>query len=217
MDFSLQATPTANISGRVVNSRGAPASTTVYLAPLQPHPLAPERNWNSSSPKPLFEFRGISPGAYDLFAMVTYATGLEIGLMPITVGSADTSGIALNLSQGVAVQGRVVLGGATSSGNLPESLRQIRVDLRPLDLPPALAASFPAPRAGPVDSEGRFVVQGVFPGRYAVAATTLPQGMEVAGVRIGGIAGNSNSLTVSGPAPDAIEILIQRQTAAQPR
>jgi len=133
-----------------------------------------------------FELRNIPPGAYVIQAIAAEATPVVAGesilrisalalqpnaRLPIEVSGSDISGVALQLTSGVSVAGRIRIDGMPLS-NMP-GWESVRVPLKP-----TVDSSFTPNRqpAQPVTqrplADGTFTINGVSPGEFIVGPIT---------------------------------------------
>jgi uncharacterized surface anchored protein len=61
-----------------------------------------------------FEIRGVTPGQYDLVAMMTSPQGFAVARTPVTVEDRDVTGITLIVQRGVDVFGTLTIDGSAS-------------------------------------------------------------------------------------------------------
>ncbi len=165
IDFRLTPAPAATISGQV---RGAPGRVMVILR-RQGEPLWVARGPGGVTDRRTGEFfiEGVLPGAYVLEA-VTMREGEQLfARLPVFVGDDGLRGVVLELRPGVKVSGRVVFDGEAPGG----ALEKIRVSL----LAPVNILFFGS-RGGRVDSEGRFALESIVPGRHRIRVYGLPDG-----------------------------------------
>jgi protocatechuate 3,4-dioxygenase beta subunit len=170
-----------------------------------------------------FTFLGVAPGAYVIRAYRVAQTGPTYAFtpappgappgsdrvemipppatpspslfadVPITVGSANVSNVAVTLQRGARLSGKVVFEGATPPTTA--EIQRTAVVLKPLT--GALPTSSIQPDTGPrLDAAGAFQLLGHPPGRYHVDVTTPSAAWSVASIRLGGIdaAGQSFAL-----------------------
>jgi uncharacterized protein (DUF2141 family) len=179
VDFALQLIPTARVEGTVTLPDGAaaPAGTQVNLLAgtqvgFPGSPLAGFRTARVGADG-AFSFTDVSPGTYTVLARATVPAH-EPGAAPritwasseIAVDGERITGLSLGLQPGMTVAGHVRFEGTRLKP--PADLQSVRVTLQPVQAEGTV--SF-APGANGLDSEGRFVVSGVTPGRYRLGAS----------------------------------------------
>jgi hypothetical protein len=209
IDVRLQATPLAALSGTVTNARGGPASGALVM-------LNPARADGALSSVSLmaepdaagaFHLVNVPPGDYRLDAVskarmeAIGQTGSsaarpagnaeEFASVALTVAGRDIDGIAIRLTRGFTVAGRLVVEGAVA-------------------LPPASSvhvAATPAFRrvgisgillnaSGEVQPDGRFVIGGVA-GSQFFRARGFPNGWAMTAVRLNGVDVTDESVTIT--------------------
>jgi carboxypeptidase family protein len=193
--FALMPVRTARVSGRVVNSTGAPLTNgTIMLAAadsIAPGPLA----FGSAGrvrPDGSFLLTNVAPGSYRLTATSGGPGGfggaggfnngeLELGSIPITIAGEDLTGITLVTSRGATLSG--VVGTAQgSTGKLQASGLQVTAQ------PVAAERGFgPAGGARPVrvENDGTFTLSNLF-GPRLIRINGLSPDWTLDGVFIGG-------------------------------
>jgi protocatechuate 3,4-dioxygenase beta subunit len=175
VDIQLQVVDTGVVSGLVTGPQGTPVAARVQL--LDPAmPIANLAVWfRNASSNGRFAFHGIPPGAYVLTAQASAGRpGEELtAAASVQVAEAGEHEVALALRGGVPASGRIDLASLGSAVDL----RKLQVDLMRVMTPAEWEA--PLGTATP-DAEGRFVIRGLFPGRYRVGVRGLPDGWMLA-------------------------------------
>ena len=111
--------------------------------------------------------------------------------MPVTVGDANVTGLALTLRPGIRVSGQVVFEG-TAPKPPPQRIQNMSIGLGGIDSRSAVPAGAARP-----DAEGRFTTSGNPPGRYWPNATPPSRGVD-AEIGDGGRAERSGAAAGSG-------------------
>ena len=105
--------------------------------------------------------------------------------LPITIGGADVTDVALSLAEGVRISGRFEFAQGTPQLT-PEQLRNISVGLR---VQPGTVAGrlFPTANLGTVTDDGvTFRTSELVPGTYIITANRLPAGWQLRSAVTGG-------------------------------
>lgn len=175
IDFPLQILETATIAGVVTIGEGTlPEDTRVQL--IDPAlPVAGVGVWfRNTEADGSFAFHGVVPGAYVLRAhagLPLSAGGGELtATMNLTVGGAGITDVALTLTPGVTVSGRLSLDG------LPASVDPTRLGMSLYPITTSADWEAPIPRVS-IDADGAFEVRNVTPGRYRFTFRDLPPGV----------------------------------------
>jgi Carboxypeptidase regulatory-like domain len=98
----------------------------------------------------------------------------------VAVDGRNVTNVVLTLQPGMSFAGRVAFEGSLS---LPSDLSRVRVTLSPI--PPVTTGNVSMAAAASVDSDGRFTIGSVTPGRYRVSANA-PGGWYLGSVAIEG-------------------------------
>jgi hypothetical protein len=195
LDFSLQRVPTAVVAGTVTRPDGSPGGGTslqlTSVVPQGPFRGSPRPGYMATAAADgSFRINQVIPGDYQLVARVPVdpsAPGVRPGYIEppstsqlfavadVPVSGGDISGLAVSLSAGVPVSGRVTFEGAQEP---PANLTTLRMTLLPESLLPivpgrAIASNslrLPAPATAKPD--GTFEFSGVAPGRYQLLVGT---------------------------------------------
>lgn len=149
-----------------------------------------------------FEFKNIVPGSYAINALVSQEGRPQVAVMPVEVGDAHVDGVVIAASAPHDVHGTVKI-----------AEREAQVDASTIDinLMPAGMMLFGAPQAT-VESDLKFTVKNVSPGKYRVNALALPDNCYVQSIAYGGQDIPEDGVDMSGGG--AIEVVIST-TGAQ--
>jgi uncharacterized protein (DUF2141 family) len=198
VDFRLQLVPTTRVKGIVTSAAGTlPPGTQVALVPGRQGGGGTVPGIGSSTtrvgPDGRFTFENVTPGDYLLQARNTIReapftvaaqgpggrggrggpgniTQVMWAAAEVVVGGQPLPDFILNLQGGMTVSGRVEVQGAGQAGFDPSSVRVMLASRGPQMF--EMGALAPAQ----VDASGRFVIPGVAPGRYTLAATMAAGG-----------------------------------------
>jgi uncharacterized protein (DUF2141 family) len=191
VDFQLQLVSTTRVAGTVTVASGAlPPNAQVSLAPADATgmPSVPGLGNYSTrvGPDGRFAFANVTPGHYTLQARavvreVEDAQASAVGrggrggaggfgqiaqvlwaAMDLAVDGRDVPDTVLNLQPGMTVSGRIAFEGSAAP---PTDLSRVRISLVPrgtqgFDVGPVPPAE--------IETNGRFTIKGVAPGRYAL-------------------------------------------------
>jgi protocatechuate 3,4-dioxygenase beta subunit len=195
IDFQLQRVPVALVEGVVVNPTGQPL-LNVQVSLVNAGGALPGVGNTSTraAGDGAFRLSNVAPGQYTLVAQgaltpagpspaqtaaqprapAARAEPTRLWAMAdVSVDGRNVSNVVLTLQPGLTVAGRVVFDGTRPP---PANLNRVRVNLSPADPGLGIGRPFATPSAGRVDQNGRFVVAGVLPGRYRLAASNAGEG-----------------------------------------
>jgi hypothetical protein len=213
--FTLQTAVGARIFGKVSTaSLNVPVQvpSRYFLLPTDrpsalAAPLTSYRNWASAANqlKGEFELRGIMPGNYDLYPVITGQVGYT-AKVHITAGTADIHDVAVLIEPGVTVSGRLV----SQDGPLQVGRLQITLQFKN-----NAAADFLSQvvRIQPPDRDGVFTMLNVPEGSYQIIVSQPERGY-VADIREGAVSIFDAGLGVSNRPPAQIQIVLGRNGAA---
>jgi len=170
-----------------------------------------------------FELPDIVPGAYFVIANVPNPNSVRGGtraptgdvalnsqppraIAPVTVANADVEGLQLRVATAGFVDGIIRIDPSVNAP--PPDFTFIRVGFRPVAGSGAVISGQPQP-AGP---DGKFRIDGFWPGQYQILTIGLPSGFYLKEVRLGELDLNSNSWRYTGGDTGAMSIVISPNT-----
>jgi hypothetical protein len=180
IDITLRRARRLQLSGTLLDSQGAPASTNAMLVRKGGLGMLPERSFHSND-QGRFSVPGIDPGEYRLVAGPGMGSGLayingrtEFVDVPLTIAT-DIPDMVVVTQPGIGLAGQVVF-----AEGPPASPPTIRIAFR-------RAETIPASReiVATMDDEFRFYGSDVF-GAQLVRVTELPAGWAVKAVTLAG-------------------------------
>jgi len=134
-----------------------------------------------------FEIRNVTPGSYLLTSIVATSPTAPVGALPLEVGEQHLEGVEFHTDSGREVPGRVIV-----SGGDPAAASETHVMLMMVDYDwPAAPDAHPA-------ADGRFTLKGIFPARYRLAVSDLPENAYIKSVRFAGRDVDETSFDVAG-------------------
>ena len=213
VDFSLQLVPIARVDGVIVSTSGE-AAQNIQVTLVNLGDALPGVGSGSARPDEAgrFSIPNVAPGQYLLVARGTIgapgrggrgrgqlaqlagrgpgAAGRAGGadavrlwaMTEVSVDGQNVSNLVLTLQPGITITGRLVFEGTAA---VPSDLSQVRVTAQPAD-PSGAVRALAAPAPGIVDSNGRFTINSVVPGRYRITAAGGLQGWTLASSTISG-------------------------------
>lgn len=212
VDFSLQLVPIARVDGVVVSTSGE-AAQNIQVTLMNLGDALPGVGSGSARPDEAgrFSIPNVAPGQYLLVARGTIGPPGRGGrgrgqlaqlagrgpgaagragadtvrlwaMTEVSVDGQNVSNLVLTLQPGITITGRLVFEGTAA---VPSDLSQVRVTAQPAD-PSGAVRALAAPAPGIVDSNGRFTINSVVPGRYRITAAGGLQGWTLASSTISG-------------------------------
>jgi hypothetical protein len=184
------------------------------------------RNYDPATGK--FELLNVIPGQYVVQAQlqetaptpITSALQIEeriatqamqpLGRAPITVTDADVEGVAVVLTAGVTVPGKVSVEGQALS--TVTAIERMRVSLRS-SLDGVLMAGGVQPGPGVVSTDGSFQITGLREGEFIAQISAPLSGFYVKSVRYGGSEILNNTFKFSGSGSGTIDVILRSGTS----
>lgn len=183
LEFRLRLVRPARVSGVMATADKRPLLTgallLVHRDRVTAAVLAPEDV--EIFPDGRFVFRNVAPGKYEIRAQgeVTPRGVLVFGSFAVTVDGRDLDNIALSLTPGAVIEGKVEwIAGSTPQ---PRNLPGLRVRA-----PLADGSSFGDSLTGDVAANGTFRVRGVMTGRHYLTLEGLPDPWHIQAVLLRG-------------------------------
>lgn len=222
IDFTLLPTRTVRVRGRVFNAVTGRPGRGSFVRMLERDRLAagfifPGLSSPVEDPEGKFEISGVTPGSYTLMATWSDEDKQYFARLPVEVGGANVEGLELVIRPGVDVGGSVRVEGQLSPGAVGESqiagatpggsatqldLTELRVGVWPRE-----EFGFGG-NSGRVRKDASFVVQNVADGVYRVSIWQLTGDYYLKAARLGGEDVLEQDLTISGPPPGSLELVV---------
>jgi len=149
-----------------------------------------------------FEISNVPPGSYFAVAFWHSEGKSYRAQQPVDVGAADVDGIALTISAGQDISGRLIWDGKPETGR-----NELRVYLRPLD-----SQQFPN-QPSPVKPDGSFVLSNVAEGRWHVQMFGIGRDTFIKSVRYGTTDISAQELNVSRGIDGSLEVTLSSRAA----
>jgi hypothetical protein len=199
VDLMITETRAVRVLGRVVNGlTGQPipaGSASLTLVPRR-GTVATGSSQRALIPPfsniGTFEFRHMAPGAYDLVATMSSATGRLAASMPIEVSSTDIDNVTLVLQPQLSITGKVSIENIQADPTI--NLSGVRVELRREPYTPELLVVLPT-----VAPDGTFTLSGVTPGEYRLKVETRGFPGYIKSARVGAIDALNPPFQLNGP------------------
>jgi hypothetical protein len=171
-DFRLIAAPVHHIRGVALDQRGDPfAGVAIVLA--DPSRITGEGDAQAHSALDgTFEFTDIPAGDWRLSAIGTRDGVLEKSFQRVQISDRDLAGVEMRLALPFAIQGAVIF-----EGSAPPSLKGAGVLMGPLAGGEMVN--------GHADENGRFTIEGLYPGTYQLVPIQPSPRFYLASIRLG--------------------------------
>lgn len=166
LDLRTVLRPVASISGTVTGFEGNGSMVEIIMARRSAAPGLGSTQYGIAQSDLTFHLTNLTPGEYSVVAR-TRTEPLRVASQDITIMSSDVRGVTLSLGAPTTLEGKVVIESAAA----PASLAAFRPQLAPS----SGTALGPIPAAATPAADGHFIMPGVFPGRFRIAAT-VPAG-----------------------------------------
>jgi 5-hydroxyisourate hydrolase-like protein (transthyretin family) len=206
VDLTVASVRTVRVRGRVINSStGQPAqNANVTLFAKGVRLRGGFGNSRVMDQQGGFEIRGVTPGSYDLVAVLNDPRNRMnlTARVPLEIGNADVDNVALVVSPGLAIPGKLIIEG-TSSNSGDQDPRRMRLMLRPnggIQLAPSPAA--------PVQPDGSFTLQSVQLDSYRLSVTGMPQNAYVKTARLGATDVLNEGLRIERQPAGVLEVVV---------
>ena len=163
IDLRLIKTHTVHVRGHVTHGLGGHPNVQVMLSARSPGGMMGAMRSNRLDPAGNFDIRGVSPGAYNIVAVIYEANHTYQAKVPIEVGSSSVHGINLVVGPGMTIRGHIRAEGNDTRPAL--DLSSVRLNLQPREL----SGIFFGGGGGKPDDQGVFEIANVIPDIYRVS------------------------------------------------
>ena len=187
------ATGRLSLRGRVLDTKRSPAGSQVSLVVSGPAPASSSRSVEVKADG-TFEVKQLRSGTYQLVAKLGSGQQTRYARFPVTMGSADRSGVEVVLQGMTRQNGRVIVQGAARL----EDLRRFRPMIEVTDVHGVTRL--------PIGPDGTFAFDS-FEGEYSVAIRDVPPGYDTSVV----VTGSSVEVFLTVVQGDDFPILIRPQ------
>jgi hypothetical protein len=207
--------PTRHVRGFAVNSvtGRVAADALVVVAPRNvTHDMAVSAGRTDENG--VFDIPGVVPGPH--FLAATVGDGELTGYLPIVVGSGDLENVAIVVTPGFDIPGKVVFEGAPA--NLSESLPRVIPEVQRDPVIPRIPFPQPSGTVPPnLAPDNSFVIRGLGPGDYRVFVREISfpqQRIYVKSIRLGDADVLNEGLHIEGKPESRLEIVLGTDVAA---
>jgi protocatechuate 3,4-dioxygenase beta subunit len=210
-NFSLIIARLSHVRGRVINSRGEPATRAMVMMMPADQTMMSFNSQNNAmaTPDGTFQLANVAPGRYTLTVRPTGQTGAsdEFGMASVTVGSEDLNDLLITTSIGSAVRGAVI----TDDGSAPT----FRADQVQLFASPAEPMSFMTAgnNSAKMSDDFTFEIPSVFDRRIIRPMVPMTTGWYVKGVFHDGVDITDIGMTFTpGRNVDGLQVVLTQKT-----
>lgn len=202
VDLNLQEVSTVTVSGRVFNAvTGQPGvGTSLFLMPHRQDSggtFSIQFQSVVQDPQGTFKLEKVVPGSYFLVGLTQVEGKQYVSRLPIEVSDADLTGLALTVSPGITLKGRIQGLGKNDAAGVAVSLR-----------PRGQFMFFTNTSATP-KSDGSFDIPNLSDGSYRVEVWQLPEDAYVKDIRLSDESVLTSGIEVTGGQnPGNLEIVI---------
>ena len=207
-DISLRPVHAVSVSGQVVlaGCSGTASFGVVFLGWQNSNTSFPVQTCVVNAMTQLaFELHNLTPGSYNLYAVLQRAPNKCVGHQPLEVGDNDIDGVTLTATRGVEIKGRLRV-----EGQLESNPASLVVGLTPkrTDEPSGGATS------GVVKPDGSFLLKDAYDGDSEINVETLPENYFVKSARMDGVDVLEAGITVDAKhTPELLEIVVSANGA----
>jgi len=127
-----------------------------------------------------FDLDGITPGSYSLLVTKISGRMRVVGIQPVDVTAADLNDVVVNIVPPGSLQGHFRVESNSDTNTAVPNFSNIRVSLNPSE------SSWGGRTRATVAADGSFFVDGISAGKYIFRIASLPAGMYVKSVLLGG-------------------------------
>jgi len=181
VDISLQPVRAVAVRGHVFSTGcgGGAQDAMVFLVGQNTrlNMMQPSRVHETNG-QSTFEISSVTPGSYYLTGMLSNEGKRCVGRQALEVSDADIDGVALNLTPGVEIKGRVRVEGRLDSENI-----SLTVILSPKNM----FLPFGSGTSDSTKPDGTFLLKNAYDGDYEIDVGNLPENYFLKSARLDGI------------------------------
>jgi hypothetical protein len=198
LDFTLMKTRSVRVRGHLVRAGGRPIQNQeVRLLPRDESFWLSEW-WSFADQQGVFQFRGVTPGAYFVLAQWSEDGKSYSARQPVDVRENDISNLVVEFSPGAELKGQVRVEGRPLA-----SLSDIQIGLQSDG-----AFRFGGGAFGAVKRDGSFTLSNIGPDRYRLNAFGLPEDYYIKSALLGDKEALDSLLDFTQGASGTLEILL---------
>jgi hypothetical protein len=208
IDINLQPVRTFTVRGHVLTAGCGSASPggIVFLTEQSSSnsPISPTTVHDANGQR-IFEFASVAPGAYYLTAMVSSEGGQCVGRQTLEVADADIEGVAVAVTRGVEMRGRVRV-----EGQLDSNLGSFSVSLSPKNT----SVPFGYSSNDSAKPDGSFLLKNVYDGDYELNVGNLPENYFLKSARLDGVDVLTGVTVDTKQAPGLLDLVVSPNGAS---
>ena len=200
MDIKLVRSRTVRVRGHVLNMPSARRSMLMlFPRDSMTFGYANQNTTNIRAKDGSFEFRGVSPGAYNLFSQYNEDNNRLTARVPVDVGNSNVEGIEVTLHPGMEIPGTVTIEGNTSELNLA----QLNVALQPKQFGPMSGGA-----SSRVKDDGTFILRNITADTFRASIFGLDDQLYIKSVQVGQQEAPNGEIAVVDGAPPALTLVL---------
>jgi hypothetical protein len=205
---TLSKARTVHVSGRVSNAGSEDQHLRVFIIPRPPGGVATAILASALDGRTgAFDIANVTPGSYNLVAVVTDGKVSRAARLPLDVKNANLENLSVMIAAGIAVKGYL----RAEDGSSPVELSNVTVTLQPRDPEDMFYGDV---NPSKLDRAGVFVIPDVAPGAYDLSLDGLANGDYVKSIRADAIDALASGLDLtSGTAPSILEVVVSPKAA----
>jgi protocatechuate 3,4-dioxygenase beta subunit len=209
VDMTLSKTHTIHVKGHVTHGLGPGRhNVMVYLMSRNAGGFMGGVRNNPIDAKGNFDIRGVTPGSYNLTAVINDGNVSYQGRVPIDAGSSNLEGLNVTIGPGLTVSGHL----RAEPGTTNVDLSTIRLNLRPREAGGMMFGNNMS--QGRLTDEGSFEIKDTPPDRYDLNIMGLPAGFYVKSVHTDQADVLLSGLDVTSGAAARVDVVISPNAAA---
>ena len=208
IDLVLLKGRTVHVKGHITHGLSGRQNVSIFLAPRNPGAMmGPMRN-NQIDAAGNFDIRKVTPGQYNLTAVLNEGGMSRQARVPVDVGGTNVEGLNIVIGPGITVKGHLRAEGDSATVDLSN----VRLNLQPRE---SGGIMFGPMGQGKANADGLFEISNATPDRYNLFVSGLPSGAYVKAIRSDQVDVLASGLDMtSGASPADIEIVISPKAGA---
>jgi hypothetical protein len=198
LDFTLMKTRSVRVRGHLVRAGGRPIQNQEVRLLPRDESFSLSEWWSFADPQGVFQFRGVTPGAYSVLAEWSEDGKWYSARQPVDVRENDISNLVVEFSPGAELKGQVRVEGRPLA-----SFGDIHVGLQS-----DAAFRFGGGAFGAVKRDGSFTLSNIGPDRYRLNAFGSPEDYYIKSALVGDKEALDSLLDFTQGASGTLDILL---------
>ncbi len=207
IDIALQKVKSYRIRGSIVSNipgESKPGRVYITLTPKSPGVPQTFNVMKSAQTQPdgKFEFRGVTPGAYEINANL-FSGESYVGRQEVTVAQDSVNGVIVTIEPGITLTGNIKMDGDPKAavGNIEVSLQREQ------------SSPYGGAMYGKTKDDGSFTLKNVDLSKVRLTTFSLPEGAYVKRASIGSVDLTNRTLDLATVHGGAIEVVLSPKGA----